>query len=146
MIISEHLEILHTNLQTGFQDKLSAVVEVPASTKSKSGRMLQGESSDRTVMKAFNTIEIKINRNFDTFTSFVALELETFTFCHVTQCVSARRNRRYIQTSFQKPKYRGLTQVRVSPHGLVRSFKRYSCCNAMLPAAESTNSGILDLH
>jgi hypothetical protein len=36
-----------------------------------------------------------INRNFNEFTDFESLELEVPTFCFVTGCVSARRDRRY---------------------------------------------------
>jgi hypothetical protein len=36
-----------------------------------------------------------MNRNFNTFTDFESLELEVPTFCVVTGCVSARRDRRY---------------------------------------------------
>jgi hypothetical protein len=39
---------------------------------------------------------MKINRNFNEFTDFESLELEVPTFCFVTGCVSARRDRRYI--------------------------------------------------
>jgi hypothetical protein len=38
--------------------------------------------------------DMKINRNFYTFTDFKSLELEVPTFCLVTGCVSARRDRR----------------------------------------------------
>jgi hypothetical protein len=36
------------------------------------------------------------NRNFNEFTDFESLELEVPTFCFVTGCVSARRDRRYM--------------------------------------------------
>jgi hypothetical protein len=39
---------------------------------------------------------MKINRNFNEFTDFESLELEVPTFCFVTGCVSARRDRRYL--------------------------------------------------
>jgi hypothetical protein len=39
--------------------------------------------------------EMKINRNFNEFTDFESLELKVPTFCFVTGCVSARRDRRY---------------------------------------------------
>ena len=38
--------------------------------------------------------EMKMNRNFNKFTDFESLELEVPTFCVVTGCVSARRDRR----------------------------------------------------
>jgi hypothetical protein len=38
---------------------------------------------------------MKMNRNFNEFTDFESLELEVPTFCFVTGCVSARRDRRY---------------------------------------------------
>lgn len=38
---------------------------------------------------------MKINRNFNAFTDFKSLKLEVPTFCLVTGCVSARRDRRY---------------------------------------------------
>ena len=44
--------------------------------------------------EAYNTTELKINRNFHTFTYFWPLELEVPAFCLVTGCVSARRDRR----------------------------------------------------
>jgi hypothetical protein len=38
--------------------------------------------------------EMKMNRNFNEFTDFESLELEVPTFCVVTGCVSASRDRR----------------------------------------------------
>jgi hypothetical protein len=38
---------------------------------------------------------MKMNRNFNEFTDSESLELEVPTFCFVTGCVSARRDRRY---------------------------------------------------
>ncbi len=38
--------------------------------------------------------ECEMNRNFNEFTDFKSLELEVPTFCFVTGCVSARRDRR----------------------------------------------------
>ena len=45
--------------------------------------------------EVYNTTEIKINRNFNAFIDLKSLELEVPTFCLVTGCVSARRDRRY---------------------------------------------------
>ena len=39
--------------------------------------------------------EMKINRKFNTFTDLKSLELEVLKICLVTECVSARRDRRY---------------------------------------------------
>ncbi len=45
---------------------------------------------------------MKMNRNFNEFIDFKSLELEVPTFCLVTGCVSARRDRRYpIQVPYQ---------------------------------------------
>jgi hypothetical protein len=38
---------------------------------------------------------MKMNKNFNTFTDFESFELKVPTFCFVTGCVSARRDRRY---------------------------------------------------
>jgi hypothetical protein len=43
---------------------------------------------------------MKINRNFNEFTDFESLELKVPTFCFVTGCVSARRDRRYVLSLF----------------------------------------------
>jgi hypothetical protein len=45
--------------------------------------------------------EIKMNRNFNRFTDFKSLEPKVPTFCFVTGCVSARRDRRY--QNFSRP-------------------------------------------
>jgi hypothetical protein len=37
-----------------------------------------------------------MKRNFNEFTDFESLELEVLTFCFVTGCVSARRDKRYV--------------------------------------------------
>ena len=39
---------------------------------------------------------MKINRNFNEFIDFESLKLEVPTFCFVTGCVSAHRDRRYL--------------------------------------------------
>ena len=44
--------------------------------------------------EVYNVTETKMNRNFNAFTDFELLELEVPTFCFVTGCVSARRDRR----------------------------------------------------
>ena len=75
-------------------------------TVSKGGPSVNSRGGDDAVMiseligqeclgEVYNTIEIEINRNFYTFTDFYSLELEVPTFCLVTQCVSAHRDRRY---------------------------------------------------
>jgi hypothetical protein len=40
--------------------------------------------------------EMKMNRKFNTFTDLKSLELKVPKICLVTECVSARRDRRYI--------------------------------------------------
>ena len=52
-----------------------------------------GQECSRQV---YNAIEMKMNRDFNAFTDFESPELEVPTFCLVTGCVSARRDRRYI--------------------------------------------------
>ena len=47
---------------------------------------------------------MKMNRNFNELTDFESLELEVPTFCFVTGCVSAYRDRRYIVSS-REPLY-----------------------------------------
>lgn len=41
--------------------------------------------------------EIKINKNFNQSTNFKSLEPEVLTFCFVTGCVSARRDKCYLK-------------------------------------------------
>jgi hypothetical protein len=43
---------------------------------------------------------MKINRNFNAFIDFKSLELEVPMFCLVTGCVSARRDRRYLNSIY----------------------------------------------
>ena len=50
-----------------------------------------------------------MNRNFNEFTDFESLEPEVPTFCFVTGCVSARRDRRYMSLKFRAVLFRDRT-------------------------------------